>query len=79
MQEQKIKQDIAIGENIRRIRKKRKIGQTEMVRRLQLDGVEMTREALGKIERGAQHIRATQLRGIRDVLQTTYDELLAER
>ena len=78
MQEQKIKQDIAIGTNIKRIRKKHKIGQTEMVRRLQLVGVDMTREALVKIERGTQHIQATQLRGIRDVLQTTYDELLAE-
>ena len=52
MQEQKIKQDIDIGANIRRIRKKQKIGQTEMVRRLQLDGVEMTREALGKNRTG---------------------------
>ena len=36
----------------------------------------MTRESLVKIERGIQHIQATQLRGIRDVLHTTYDELL---
>ena len=36
----------------------------------------MTREALVKIERGAQHIQASQLRAIRDALQTTYDELL---
>ena len=46
--------------------------------RLQLAGVEMTRETLVKIERGIQHITATQLRGIRDVLETTYDELLKE-
>lgn len=50
--EQKIKQDsyIPIGENIRRIRKSKGIGQTELVRRLQLLGVEMTRETLVKIE-----------------------------
>ncbi len=74
---QKIKQDaIDIGGNIRRIRLSRGIGQTELVRKLQLDGVDMTRESLVKIERGIQHIQATQLRGIRDVLHTTYDELL---
>lgn len=77
MGEQKIKQDeIRIGENIRKIRLKKKIGQTELVRRLQLVNVAMTRETLVKIERGIQHIYATQLRGVRDVLGTTYEELL---
>ena len=77
--EQKIKQDICIGENVRAIRKNRNIGQTELVGLLQLEGVEMTRETLVKIERGIQHIQASQLRGLRDALHTTYDELLAER
>ena len=76
MAEQKIKQDISIGANIRKIRARLKIGQTELVRLLQLEGVEMTRETLVKIERGTQHIRASQLRGIRDALHTTYDALL---
>lgn len=76
--EQKVKQDtIHIGANIRRIRLSQGIGQTELVRLLQLDGVEMTRETLVKIERGTQHLQAAQLRGIRDALHTTYDELLA--
>ena len=66
MGEQKIKQDrIQIGENIRRLRLERGLGQTEMARKLQLAGVEMTRETLVKIERGTQHITASQLRGIR--------------
>ena len=79
MEEQKIKQDIHIGANIRKIREEQHIGQTELVRLLQLEGVEMTRETLVKIERGTQHIKASQLQGIRDVLHTTYDALLAER
>ena len=43
---------------------------------LDLEGIGMTREALVKIERGIQHITGSQLRGIRDCLKTTYDELL---
>lgn len=78
MEEQKIKQDIRIGDNIRKIRQQQGVGQTELVRLLQLEGVEMTRETLVKIERGNQHIRASQLRGIRDALHTSYDALLAE-
>lgn len=75
--EQKIKQDeIFIGQNIRRIRKEKGIRQTEMVALMQLQNVSVTREALVKIEMGIQHIQASQLRAIRNVLKTTYDELL---
>lgn len=79
MEEQKIKQDkICIGANIRRIRQQEKLGQTALANRLQLMGQDMTREALVKIERGTQHIQASQLRAIRDALHTTYDELMRE-
>lgn len=75
--EQKIKQDsIQIGSNIRHIRKEKNIKQVDLVRLLQLEGVDMTRESLVKIERGIQHVYASQLRAIRDALETTYDELL---
>ena len=77
--ESKIKQDtIHIGKNIRRIRKEKGIGQTELVQMLQLNGIMIYRESLVKIERGAQHINASQLKGIRDCLETSYEELLKE-
>lgn len=78
MNEQKIKSDteILIGKNIREIRKSKQIGQTELVRLLQLHGVSITRETLVKIEREIQHIYASQLRAIKEALDTTYDELL---
>lgn len=77
-EEQKIKQDgiILIGQNIRRIRLAKGMGQTKLAGQVQLLGVDLTRESLVKIERGAQHLSASQLRAIRDVLNTTYDELL---
>ena len=77
MTEQKIKQiGIDIGGNIRRIRLEKGYGQTEFVRMLQLQNVNTTRETLVKIERGIQHITGSQLGGIRNCLDTTYDELL---
>ena len=73
----KIKQDeIRIGNNIRRLRKAENIGQTKLVQLLQIRGIDITRESLVKIERGIQHIKATQLRAIRDVLNTSYEQLL---
>lgn len=77
--EQKIKQDICIGTNIRAVREEKGMKPKELLRRLQLEGLDITREALVKIESGNQHIRASQLRAIRDALDTTYDALLAER
>lgn len=76
MNEQKIKQDqISIGANIKRIRKSQKMKQIELIRKFDLLGIKMTREALGKIERGVQHIYASQLKAFKEVLNTTYDEL----
>ena len=75
---QKIKQDANgnIGRNIREIRMKKGIGQTELVRLLDLQGVPITRECLVKIERGIQHVQVQQLRAIKNELGTSYDELL---
>lgn len=76
--QQKIKQDENgnIGRNIRRIRVAKGIGQTELARSLDLQGIPITRECLVKIERGIQHVQVGQLKAIKDELQTTYDELL---
>lgn len=77
MKEQKIKQDnICIGKNIKEIRKQKKIKQIDVVIKMQLMGFDMTRESMVKIERGIQHIYASQLRAIKEILDTTYDELL---
>jgi len=75
---EKIKEDNTntIGKNIRRLRKERNIGQTELVGKLQLIGVRMTRETLVKIERGIQHIQLEQLKGIKKILKVSYEDLL---
>lgn len=73
---QKKQNEINIGANIRGICLSFGVGRTELVRMVQLQGMDMTREYLVKIERGIQHIQAVQLRAIRNALSTTYDELL---
>ena len=74
--EQKIKQNDRIGENIRKIRKAKGLGQTDLVRMLQIDGCDITRECLVKIERCTQHIQVSQLRAIRKALDTSYNALI---
>lgn len=67
-----------IGSNIKRIRKEKGIGQTELVKMLQLNNVDITRETLVKIEGGRQHIKLEQLRGIKVILKLDYEMLLNE-
>lgn len=76
--EQRILQDahVPIGENIRRIRKQKKIKQVDLVARMNVMGIHMTREMFGKIERGVRHVGAYELYVIRELLGTDYEELL---
>lgn len=78
METQKIKNDNinTIGKNIREARQKAEIGQTELVSKLQLLDIKMTRETLVKIERGVQHIQLEQLKGIKKILGVSYEDLL---
>lgn len=75
--EQKIKQDEKgnLGRNIREARLAMGIGQTELVRLLDLQGIPITRESLVKIERGIQHVQVEQLKAIKKALDITYDDL----
>lgn len=77
---QRIRHDekINIGANIRRIRLERNIGQKEMAEKLQLRKIPMLRETYVKIERGIRNVGASELKAIKEILETTYDELLKE-
>lgn len=67
---------ICIGANIREARLQHHIGQTQLVRMLQLQGVSITRESLVKIERGIQHVKVSQLKAIKECLNVSYDDLI---
>ncbi len=67
-----------IGRNIKRIRKEKGIGQTELVKMLQLNNVDITRETLVKIEGGRQHVKLEQLREIKEILQVDFENLLTD-
>ncbi len=79
MEEKIIDNENIIGSNIRRLRKQKGIGQTELVKQLQLKNVNMTRETLVKIEAGRQHIKLSQLDGIKHILNVNYEVLLADK
>ncbi len=77
---QRIRQDekIHIGQNIRRIRKEKKISQKAMAEKMQLYKIPITRETYVKLERGIRNVGASELKAIKEILDTTYEELLEE-
>lgn len=78
VEESKIKSNssIDIGSNIRRIRLSQGIKQIEVIRQLQLRGFNVTKETMVKWEHGKKHFSASQLKAIKEILNTTYDELM---
>lgn len=71
-----ISDNVNIGDNIRTLRLKKGIKQTELVAMVQLYDVKLTRETLVKIEGGRQHIKVSQLNAIKKCLDVSYEELL---
>lgn len=75
-EEKIIDKENVIGSNSRRLRVEKGIGQTELVRDLQLSKIAITRETLVKIEGSRQYIKLDQLKAIKDILQVSYEDLL---
>ena len=64
-----------VGQNIRALRKKSKLTQDELSAKLQLHGCDITRSALAKIEAGQRHLYPDEIALIKQILNTTYDEI----
>ncbi len=58
---QKIRQDISIGGNIRKLRRQSHLTQEQVVAKLQLKGIEISRSSYSQIECGTYNIRVSEL------------------
>ena len=65
----------ALGQNIRKLRMERKLSQEQLSARMQVNGCDITRSALAKIEVGQRHIYPDELKCLRDIFAVSYDEL----
>ncbi len=64
------------GSKIRELRIKAGLTQEQLSAKLQVEGCDITRSALAKIEVGQRHIYIDELKAIKEILSTSYDELL---
>lgn len=70
---QKIKQDISLGGNIRKLRKQAHLTQEQVVARLQLQGLETSRSSYSQIECGTYNIRVSKLMVLAKLFQVDYN------
>ncbi len=64
-----------IGNNIRLLREKAELTQEMVSARLQIEGCDVTRSALAKIEVGQRHLYPDEIILLKKILNTSYEEI----
>lgn len=67
-----------VGQNIHRLRESAGMTQEHLSAKLQLAGCDITRSALAKIEVGQRHLYPDEIKLLKEILQTTYDEIFMD-
>lgn len=70
-----IEYEQAFGNNIRKIRKSRKLTQDQLAAQLQIKGCDITRSAMAKIEVGQRHLYPDEIRILKELLNVSFDEM----
>ena len=65
-----------IGMNIRNLREKAGLTQELLSAKLQVNGCDITRSALAKIEVGQRHLYPDEIKLIKEILCVEYDDIL---
>ena len=76
--EQKLKQDIQIGETIRSLRMERKLTQDQVVSKLQLMDLDITRSFYSQIEGGTYSIHISVLACLAQIFQLYYNTIFPD-
>lgn len=67
--------ETAVGNNIRILRERKKLTQEQVAARLQINGCDITRSALAKIEVGQRHLYPDEIILLRKILNVEYSEI----
>ena len=74
----RLKQDISIGKNLKRYRAKTGLSQEKVVARLQVQGLDISREVLSRIERGKYNVRISVLLALSDLYNVPIQDFFAD-
>ena len=68
--------DLRFGIHLQQLRNSRGLSQTALAAKLQVEGHDMSRSALAKIESGMRHVYLDYLIAFQRALNISYDELM---
>ena len=71
--EQKLKQDLRIGPNIRKYRLQSHLTQEQVTAKMQLMGLNISRSIYSQIESGTYNIRISELVAMREIFNINYE------
>lgn len=67
--------ETAVGNNIRILREKKEMTQEQLAAKLQINGCDITRSAVAKIEVGQRHLYPDEIILLKKILNVEYDEI----
>lgn len=73
--EQCIVQDLNIGNNLKKLRKRANLTQAEVAARLELRGLSVSREIYAQMETGKHHIKVSVLLALKEIFRADFEEL----
>ena len=73
--EQCIVQDLNIGNNLKKLRKRANLTQAEVAARLELRGLSVSREIYAQMETGKHHIKVSVLLALKEIFWADFEEL----
>ena len=65
-----------VGQNIKLLRERENLTQEMLSARLQVEGCDITRSAVAKLEVGQRHLYPDEIIALRKILRATYEEIL---
>ena len=71
---QKLKQDISIGKNLRKLRLQMDLTQEQVAPQMQVRGCNVSRETYSMMERGKYSIRISELIALRQIFHADYND-----
>ena len=67
--------ELKVGNNVRLLREKSGTTQEQLAAKLQLNGCDITRSAIAKIEVGQRHLYPDEIILIKEILDVSYDDI----
>ena len=72
---QKIRPDLDLGKNIQKIRKSNKMTQDQVIAKLNLMGIQISKSTYAKIETNRMNIKVSELIALKQIFNVSFEEL----